>query len=228
MNKQTVYQALERQMLGYADLVDVAVSDDGESLVPLVETPALVAHQLRAEMLPITGRQIYVRQTVRERLGQASLQLQAAGLQLQVGYGYRALSVQRANFARQRDRLRGTVPEASLNEAAHRCVAVPEIAGHPTGGAVDVRPLVADQPADCGTAMWEFVPDSYTFSPFIGRQQRDTRLLLRAAMTAAGFAPFDGEWWHFSYGDKEWARYYEQPAAVYQQLEFSTPAEPQV
>jgi D-alanyl-D-alanine dipeptidase len=29
-----------------------------------------------------------------------------------------------------------------------------------------------------------------------------------------GLAPFDGEWWHFSYGDREWAKYYEEEAAA--------------
>jgi D-alanyl-D-alanine dipeptidase len=34
-------------------------------------------------------------------------------------------------------------------------------------------------------------------------------------MVAAGFAPFYGEWWHFSYGDREWAAVYGEPAALY-------------
>jgi D-alanyl-D-alanine dipeptidase len=40
-------------------------------------------------------------------------------------------------------------------------------------------------------------------------------------MLGVGFAPFDGEWWHFSYGDKEWAAYYNKPNAVYEQIDFS-------
>ncbi len=36
-------------------------------------------------------------------------------------------------------------------------------------------------------------------------------------MTAAEFAPFWGEWWHYSFGDCEWATYYEKPNAIYSQ-----------
>ncbi len=45
--------------------------------------------------------------------------------------------------------------------------------------------------------------------------------MLRNVMVSVGFAPFDGEWWHFCYGDKEWAVYYNKPAACYAPIEFS-------
>jgi len=99
-------------------------------------------------------------------------------------------------------------------------IAVPEVAGHPAGAAVDIQMLRAGKPLDFGTAIWEFVPDSYTFSPFVSRGAWTNRLLLRRTMMQAGFAPFDGEWWHFSYGDKEWAKYYDKAAAIYDQVEF--------
>jgi D-alanyl-D-alanine dipeptidase len=37
-------------------------------------------------------------------------------------------------------------------------------------------------------------------------------------MMQEGFAPFDGEYWHFSYGDKERAYYYCKPYAMYNQV----------
>ena len=48
------------------------------------------------------------------------------------------------------------------------------------------------------------------------------RMLLRAVMMSAGFAPFVGEWWHFSYGDKEWAKYVGNEVAPYDQLDFNS------
>jgi D-alanyl-D-alanine dipeptidase len=59
---------------------------------------------------------------------------------------------------------------------------------------------------------------TFTFSPFIGKEAWNNRQLLRYVMLSAGFAPFDGEWWHFSYGDREWAFYYKKPYAIYNQL----------
>ncbi|QQR69366.1 MAG: hypothetical protein IPI58_01405 [Alphaproteobacteria bacterium] len=45
-------------------------------------------------------------------------------------------------------------------------------------------------------------------------------------MTSVGFAPFDGEWWHFSYGDREWAKYYGRSHAIYSQIAFSSTPSP--
>lgn len=36
-------------------------------------------------------------------------------------------------------------------------------------------------------------------------------------MMLYGFAPYDGEWWHFSFGDKEWAFYYKKEATLFEQ-----------
>jgi zinc D-Ala-D-Ala dipeptidase len=110
------------------------------------------------------------------------------------------------------------VSDADLIAATHRIIALPEVAGHPTGGAVDIQILGSGQPIDMGTKIWEFVPDSFTFSPFIDRSAWSNRQLLRRVMTTAGFAPFDGEWWHFSYGDREWAKHYGEQAAIYEQI----------
>lgn len=43
-------------------------------------------------------------------------------------------------------------------------------------------------------------------------------MLLRDCMLTAGFAPYDGEWWHFSYGERDWAHYYKKPNAIYGQV----------
>ena len=37
-------------------------------------------------------------------------------------------------------------------------------------------------------------------------------------MLEEGFAPYDGEWWHFSFGDKEWAFYYKKDKALFNQI----------
>src|SRR4029453_8568299 len=109
---------------------------------------------------------------------------------------------------------------AELLEATHRRVSVPSVAGRPTGGAVGVDVLRDGTPVEMGTPVLPSTRDAFTFSPFVGREAWDNRQLLRQAMMAAGFAPFDGEWWHFSYGDKEWARYYRKSHALFDQLSF--------
>jgi D-alanyl-D-alanine dipeptidase len=143
-------------------------------------------------------------------------------LTLRVVYGFRALELQTRLFEKAKAALAGGYSDdEQLIEVAHRQVAVPSVAGYPTGGAVAVDMLRDGVPADMGTTVMEVSRDSFTFSPFVSPQAWDHRQLLRRAMMAAGFAPYDGEWWHFSYGDKEWARFYRQPGALYDQVSFA-------
>lgn len=226
MSIESKYEAIERTMLGYEDYKDIPVRPSNEAMVPIVGSVSLTASIIRADALPITGNQTFVRAGVYERLVQSANAVYAqAGLTLDVGYGYRALSVQRARFTEALSRVAPEFQGEDRLAIAHRQVAVPEVAGHPAGAAVDVRLLRAGIPVDFGTELWDYREGMegkriYSAAPDISDQQRLSRQILRTAMTASGFAPFDGEWWHFSYGDKEWASYYGKPAALYEQIEF--------
>lgn len=224
MKREDVYRLLEDKMLRRADYVGVPVASCGENLASVSDLGTIAVRQIDVAMQAYTGDDVYVREGVLDRLALvARLMAQRDNsLRLEVVYGYRALSVQRRLFDRYAADLKEQYSGEALLEAAHRWIAAPDVAGHPTGGAVDIQILRDGQPLDFGTPIWEFAPDSYTFSPFISREAWQNRQLLRQIMLEAGFAPYDGEWWHFSYGDKEWARYYNQPAAIYEQVEFST------
>lgn len=226
MKRDVIYRLLEEKMLSYTDYADVPVAAIDDPLVPIRPTKTLTARQIDANMLNYTGRTVYVRQQVLDRLQAASKALAASypGLQLEVVYGYRPLQIQVALFEEFRAKLQGQYSGRELLAAVHRLVAVPEVAGHPAGAAVDIQIIKGGQPLDFGTKAHEFVSDSFTFSPFVSAEAWENRQLLRRVMMNVGFAPFDGEWWHFSYGDKEWARYYNQPAAIYEQLDWRSGA----
>jgi D-alanyl-D-alanine dipeptidase len=222
MSKQAIYQSMEDKMLRYADLVGVPVRPISEKLVPIKPTTNLMAKPIDNDMAAYTGNMVFVRKTVAVKLEQASKLLSKIDprLQLQIVYGYRALSIQQKLFRKYKQQLKAKYTGEELLEAVHRLIAVPEIAGHPTGGAIDIQIIKFGKPVSLGTRIWEFNNDSFTFSPFVSRQAQENRQLLRSVMMEVGFAPFDGEWWHFSYGDKEWAKYFEKPHAIYEQVEF--------
>jgi len=217
-----IYKNLERSMLTISDYQGIEVVDNEEALVPIRDAPGLMARQRGEDMRQYTGDVVYVREGVLNRLGEAASLLLSIdeGLALNVTYGYRALQVQTRNFEAAKLKFAGEYSGAELDMAAHRLIARPDVAGHPTGGAVDIQITRGEEPLNFGTKIGEFVPDTYAFSPFVGREAMKNRMLLRAAMMAVGFAPFDGEWWHFSYGDKEWAKFTNQPNAIYSQLNF--------
>ena len=82
---------------------------------------------------------------------------------------------------------------------------------HSTGAAVDVTLVNGEgTPLDMGCPIDECSPRAYpdhfaTASTPPEQQFHQNRLLLRQAMTQAGFCNHRTEWWHFSYGDQLWA-----------------------
>jgi zinc D-Ala-D-Ala dipeptidase len=222
MKMPNVYRLLEEKMLSYPDYSAIPVRDKDEQFVVIPSGENLRAKQIGNDMRAFTGDKIFVRQTVLKKLEQAAEILKSydSTLELEVVYGYRALEVQRELFEKYKTKLQDQYSGNELLAAVHRLVAVPEVAGHPAGAAVDIQITSKGQVIDFGTDMHEFVPNTFTFSPFVSKTAWENRQLLRRVMMGVGFAPFDGEWWHFSYGDKEWARYYRQGCALYSQVGF--------
>ncbi len=223
--EEIVYQLLEEKMLKYADYANVPLVEVEEAVLfeAVPQQGVLRVEHLPTEMSELTGGNIYVRRPVVDLLYWAGQELKNLdrSLTLKVVYGFRGLEVQTRLFEEAKAALAEQYPdEEELIEVAHRQVAVPSVAGYPTGGAVAVEMLRDGAPVDLGTPIMAPSRDAFTFSPFVSREAWEHRQLLRRAMMAAGFAPYDGEWWHFSYGDKEWARFYRKPGALFDQVAF--------
>ena len=226
MNKKLIYQKLEQKFVKYRDLKKIAAFECGEPLVALANKDGLqVEYQPQlSDMKKFQKGKIFVRKDVRNRLiaAQKYLKRKCSDFVLLVTYGYRLPRIQEKYFRKTIDKLKRRYQKKDdLYEAAHQLIAVPEVAGHPSGGAVDVTIFdeKAEKQVDMGTKIYDFeTKDIYTFSPFITRKQEENRLLLRKCMLKAGFVPFDGEWWHFSFGDKEWAYYYKKEFAIYRAI----------
>lgn len=220
------YLKLEEKFLTYQELSKASIKDNLEKLISLSGLN-IQNFSIDERMQKYTGDEIYVRTGVAARLldVQEYLNEILPGTKLEVVYGYRHPVIQKQSYEDIKRRILKAQPdgwtEIALKEKIHHFIAVPEVAGHPTGGAVDVRLIGADgEELPMGTQVHDFVSDSYVFSPFISKEAWNNRQKLRQAMMSAGFAPFDGEWWHFSYGDREWSIFYNRPEAVYDQIEF--------
>jgi D-alanyl-D-alanine dipeptidase len=176
--------------------------------------------------------------------------LEKYGIKLVVTYGYRHPEIQQKYFneilPKMRKKFLGELIEARLRyntfsyggphsysalpkimltdeelyAYVHNYIAVPNVAGHPTGGAVDVCLSQDGKLVDMGCVIADFESEIKTFSKKITDLQLANRLILRQAMMNENFAPFNGEWWHFSYGDKEWAFWYHHKESFYGQINF--------
>ncbi|QRR07442.1 M15 family metallopeptidase [Burkholderia sp. MS455] len=168
-----------------------------------------------------------VRNGVAERLVAAAHAL-PDGLRLYVKEGYRPLSLQREYFTGHLAQLRAALnplpSDDALYELASHYVAPPEVAGHPTGAAVDLTLMSADgAELDMGCILDATDQESsgacYTHNAFISRTAARNRHVLIAALTGAGFTNYPSEWWHWSFGDRYWAVMQRESHAIYGPVE---------
>ena len=224
MNKKLTYQLLENQMVKYKDLKEIKIKDCKEPLVPLNRVKYKYIKEFN-DMEKISKGKILVRRQVREKIisAQKLLKKIKPSWELLITYGYRTPKIQKKYFNQVFRKIKGKIKNKNLiYEIVHRQIAVPQVAGHPTGGAIDLTIIKNNKMINIGTKIYDFSSkDIYTFSPFISKEAQKNRLLLRLIMLEMGFAPFDGEWWHFSYGDKEWAFYYQKSFAIYGEISYN-------
>lgn len=203
--------------LGETDAVldRIPIVECGEPLVVLQE----ICPHVEAGSSPVM-----LRQSAAQRLQQAQQWLEEhhPGYRLRVGDGYRSPAHQARLFriacwvARL---LHPFQSRRAVRDLANRYVADPHArtpAPHTTGGAVDVGLLTPD---DRRANMGAFRPAAARMDyPHLSSEARTHREMLRNAMEAGGFVNYAEEWWHWSYGDSEWAAQTRQSTARYGQV----------
>ena len=56
---------------------------------------------------------------------------------------------------------------------------------------------------------------SLTASKTISAEAQKNRKIMNRALSAVGFVNYPAEYWHWSYGDRNWAYYKKQAHAIY-------------
>ncbi len=192
-------------------------------LIPLEDEYVFGKYKKGMDMLEY-GEQIPVRKSVYNKLIKVAQKLKIINksYKIIVVYGFREIKKQEMYFNDILKDIKNEFEDTmDLYEYIHEKVAVPSVAGHPTGGAVDVAIYddVSKSILDFGTDILDFTSNKcYYNNEDISKDAKNNRELLRKLMLEEGFAPYDGEWWHFSYGDKEWAFYYNKDKALYNQI----------
>ncbi|MCC6448131.1 MAG: hypothetical protein IT215_05535 [Chitinophagaceae bacterium] len=220
------------KIANYSDLKNIKVVDSKENMVNIstfLKNCFCTYLPQSQDMIRYVGNDLWVRRTVALKLARISNSLKDKfpNYRLKIVYGYRHLEIQTNRFQLRKDefrKLHPTMNDDDLNELANTQTAHPETAGHPTGGAVDITITTPDGDLDMGTEYADFSKSEEikTFYPHLTNVQKENRKLLHDLMVTEEFAPFYGEWWHFSYGDREWAWFYNKPNAIYSQLNFRT------
>ncbi|NAS25853.1 dipeptidase [Herbidospora sp. NEAU-GS84] len=192
------------------------IRECGEPLVDLRAVPAL---RVDPRMAPTGPGHAHLRLGVVDRLVTAQTYL-PPGLYFLVIEGFRPVALQKEYFDAHKDRLRAAEPghdEDWYHVRASRYISPPDVAPHVAGAAVDLTLCDVD-----GAELWlgTEVNDTdtehcHTASPSVTGEAADRRRMLSDALTSAGFVNYPTEWWHWSHGDRYWARVTDAEAARY-------------
>lgn len=157
----------------------------------------------------------YVRKEVYERLLKAKGYL-PKGITFKIWDAYRPMELQKELYYSYKDKI---ITEFKLqdlsideqNKIINKYVALPNnCPAHTTGGAIDLTLVYSDtlEELDMGVNFDSFCSLAHTM--FYEKDNmdvniRNNRRILYGAMTKAGFTNLDSEYWHYDYGNNNWA-----------------------
>ncbi len=189
----------------------------GEPLVDPRTLSPRIAYDDTYRRQGIPGAQCLLRETTARLLCRAADKL-PAGHSILIFDALRPLSVQRgiydrfkAEVLRERPGLTEEELEPILDEFVALPVKRPERPSpHATGGAVDLTLCREGRPLDMGTDFDDFSGLARTAAlertcPSGLEKARENRRFLFHLMASTGLVNYDSEWWHFAYGERQWA-----------------------
>ena len=91
--------------------------------------------------------------------------------------------------------------------------------GHQSGAAIDVALCDKMQhDFDMGGLVRGF-SETADFDALVSAEARKNRLILKTALEKAGFVNYPAEWWHYSFGDRLWAKLTGGKIAIFGRLD---------
>lgn len=196
-----------------------APQECGEPLVdPTLLSPRITygAAYLR-QGLPGAEETCLVRKAMAIRLKQAADKL-PEGYGIYIFDSLRSLTVQKALYDQYRQTAAQEHPDLdsdALDNLIDEFVALPvkrldRPSPHATGGAVDLTLCRDGQLLDMGTGFDDFTALAHTDAlerdcPPALEAARQNRRILYWLMDSVGLVNYSSEWWHYAYGERQWA-----------------------
>lgn len=160
---------------------------------------------------PIRNNDFRIRATVYEMLKDAKSRL-PAGYHLMVFETYRAFASQEKLWEKTNRHMREKFPDLQGDAFMQMCenfTACPYDgigSGHMAACAIDLSLCDADgKEFYMGTKMHEMNEKTKTDVQGLTDEEIERRRILKTAMEDAGLINYPPEWWHYSYGDHQWA-----------------------
>ncbi|QIL50998.1 M15 family metallopeptidase [Weissella coleopterorum] len=216
----------------WSTALDAKIEENHEALVPLGLLPEKIIVQPAYFIQNLSGAmsELYARQSVQIKLVQAA-NLLPEDYKLVIFDAWRSVSTQAALFHSLKRKISQTNPTWSKTQVIEKTletVAKPsrdnhKPSPHNTGGSIDLT-IVDNQGVmlDMASPFDDFHDSAKTNYLEIKTdltpselKARDNRRLLYHIMTSVGFTNLSNEWWHFDYGNQNWAHCANQDHALY-------------
>jgi D-alanyl-D-alanine dipeptidase len=163
----------------------------------------------------------YLRRSVAAMLGAASKRL-PKGQQFIINDAWRPAFIQCQiffDFVKKGERRYPGLSRAARMREIKKYVAPwkgVNASGHMSGGAIDLRIVdTRGRKIPMRSRGLSYKENALSDQPKLPAVQKRNRALLSAALLAAGFSNYPLEYWHWSFGDYQWARRNGKPVAKY-------------
>ncbi|HSX21065.1 MAG TPA: M15 family metallopeptidase [Gammaproteobacteria bacterium] len=221
---------IQQDILLIADpkILAIPVHENHEELVDL-RSQNIIAFGSSPEV-PNNTDYTKMRKQVYDKLVEAQALL-PNGLKFRIYEALRSLSLQERLFKDRFEIVKKSNPawshEDIFKETTRLVSPVVNIDGtrnvppHSTGAAIDIYLIDGKgQVVDMGIRTEDWILDedgsiSVTDSTKISAEAQANRKIMGDALSKVGFVNYKTEYWHWSYGDRYWAYYKEQPFAFY-------------
>ncbi|WP_269410362.1 M15 family metallopeptidase [Lentibacillus daqui] len=197
----------------------IPIRENGDKLVALSQLSEKIVvkpHYFHAN-IPGSINECYLRSRAADRLIQASERLPSHHFFVVLD-AWRPYEVQLELYQRLKKKLqlkgyKGNRLDKELSQYVDKPSKDPsKPSNHLTGGAIDLVIATKQRILDFGTSFDEFTEkahtDFYEKKADLSDQEtifRNNRRLLKGIMENAGFTNFKNEWWHYDYGNQNWA-----------------------
>jgi D-alanyl-D-alanine dipeptidase len=211
-------------------LPKVKIIESGEKL-EVVDSNEFVVEPMYFKWKHTNDNQIKLRSGVIERLRKVKSLLQEnhENWNIKIWDGYRPLKLQKILYDEYFHELKDKHPdwgEEKIHENVIIFICPPSHdplvpSPHNTGGAVDLTLVdAAGEEIDMGTKFDEFNEKAFTDHFKDSEDEKElmfhkNRMLMKELLEKVGFKNYEEEWWHFNYGNPQWANDTRADHAIY-------------
>ncbi|MGX7051521.1 M15 family metallopeptidase [Leuconostoc palmae] len=204
--------------------IDIVPSSEEMVSVNFCPNKIAVSPQYFLQGLPGALPELYLRRSVFKKILLAANNL-PTGYKFLIYDGWRSIETQQAIFDIFFNQNALSNPKKTTDELTDqtlKIVALPSSdpkkpSPHSTGGSVDVTILdESGIPLDMGTKFDDSsIASSTAYFEKVDDIITENRRLLYHVMTEQGFTNYSEEWWHFDYGNQNWAWVLDKQHAIY-------------